>query len=124
MPVRSLTSSVMRWPGRDEVAAAFREWAAHLAQDEPDLVAAGYFGSYARGDWGPGSDLDVVLILAQSPAPFIRRVAPGDATTLPVPADVLRYTVGEWRTLQRRHDRFARMLREETVWVVGAPPGE
>ncbi|GGM97879.1 hypothetical protein GCM10007092_09460 [Thermus composti] len=33
----------------------------------PGLVAAGYFGSYARGEAGVGSDLDLLLLVAHSP---------------------------------------------------------
>jgi len=47
MPVRSLHSSVLPWPTREQVDRAVREWAARLAEREPELVALGYFGSYA-----------------------------------------------------------------------------
>jgi hypothetical protein len=39
-----------------------------------------------------------------------------------VAADVLTYTVDELRAIQNRGGRFARVLREETVWLVGKPP--
>ncbi|MDO8665500.1 MAG: nucleotidyltransferase domain-containing protein [Gemmatimonadales bacterium] len=72
-----------------------------------------YFGSYARGDWGVGSDLDVVMIVDDSPEPFERRAARWDATRLPVPADVLVYTRAEWERLSARP--------REVVWVTGHP---
>lgn len=55
----------------------------------------GYFGSYARGDWGVSSDPDLVIILESSEQPFERRSAEWDTTELPAPADVLVYTKGE-----------------------------
>jgi predicted nucleotidyltransferase len=73
------------------------------------VTAVGYFGSYARGDWGVGSDLGVVVIVDDSPEPFERRAARWDATGLPVPADVLVYTRAEWETLSARP--------REVVWV-------
>jgi predicted nucleotidyltransferase len=44
------------------------------ALDEHDaVVRIGYFGSYARGDWGVGSDLDVIAVVAFSDEAFTRR---------------------------------------------------
>ncbi len=77
----------------------------------------GYFGSYARGDWGVGSDLDVILVVRESGTPFIRRAADWDLTRLPVPADVLVYTEGEWQALTESGIRFARVARDEVVRV-------
>ncbi len=122
-PVRSLNSSVMRWPAPPEVDAALRAWARDLVASDSAVVAVGYFGSYARGDWGPGSDLDVVILVTSSDAPFVRRIAPGDATLLPVPTDVLTYTLDEWRELTARGGRFADTLGRELRWVAGEPPG-
>jgi predicted nucleotidyltransferase len=78
------------------------------------VVAVGYFGSYAQGDWGVGSDLDVVVVVKQSSEPFERRAARLDATGLPVPADVLVYTRAEWGGL--------RVPPRDVVWVVGGAP--
>ncbi len=56
MPVRSLNSSVFKWPDRDSIHQALTNWANRLAADSPKLLGVGYFGSYARGDWGVNSD--------------------------------------------------------------------
>jgi hypothetical protein len=73
MPVRSLNSSVLKWPDRGQVDGAVRAWAACLATAYHELVRAGYFGSYARNDWGVGSDIDLVLVVRESDKPFERR---------------------------------------------------
>ena len=118
MPVRSLSSSVLRWPDRAAVDGAVRAWAAHLAADHPELLRVGYFGSYARNDWGVGSDLDVVVIVASADEPFHTRAASWDTTALPVPTDLLVYTRDEWDRLDRR-GRFYTTLMREAVWVWG-----
>lgn len=118
MPVRSLSSSVLRWPDRQAVDRAVREWALGLARKRPDLVAAGYFGSYARGDWGVGSDVDLLIVLAHSALPFERRAAELDATMLPVPADVLVYTRDEWGRVAG--EPAGRRISEDLVWVYEA----
>jgi len=115
MPVRSLTASVLRWPDAKTVREALRSWASAVSQADGDVQAIGYFGSYARGDWGVGSDLDVLIIVAHSDTLFERRSLRWDTTSLPVPVDLLVYTQAEWRRLNRR-GKFGRVLQQEIVW--------
>lgn len=121
MPVRSLSSPVFRWPDRDQVDAAVRAWGQEEAERHPELEALGYFGSYARGDWGVGSDLDVVALVTEAPGPPERRTQGWEHTRLPVPCDLVVLTHAEWTELMASDRRFARVLGRETVWVW--PPG-
>ena len=118
MPVRSSSSSVLKWPNAADVAAALRTWAAqHLAH--PHVRAVGWFGSYARGDWGVGSDLDVVLLVSESEEPLVRRAAAYDTGSLPVPVDLLVYTSAEWQAMAAEGRRFI----TEVSWIDGVAPG-
>jgi predicted nucleotidyltransferase len=103
VPVRSLNSSVLVWPDRATVDRAVRAWAQRVAEERPDVVRLGYFGSYARGDWGVGSDLDLVAIVRRSDRPFQERGLDWDLTRLPVPSVIL---VDEWDGLRRHRTRF------------------
>ena len=116
MPVRSLNSRVLKWPRRAEVDAAVRALGARLAALHPELARFGYFGSYARGDWGPGSDVDLVAVVKRAQRPFGERALDFDLGKLPVPAELLVYTVDEWQTASAA-GRFVRSLEKETVWV-------
>lgn len=116
MRARSLNSSVMKWPDAQTVERALREWAQALAEQHSSVVRVGYIGSYARGDWGVGSDVDVVLIIAQSDLPFEQRAAAWDTTSLPVPVDLLVYTLDEWQNLPR-DSRFVQVVEREARWV-------
>ena len=117
MPVKSLNSSVLKWPDRSTVDRAARTWADREAGRHPELLRLGYFGSYARGDAGVGSDLDLVALVDRTPEPFERRSLTWDLNTLPVPAELIVYTQEEWKRLQKRSERFARMLKSQVVWV-------
>jgi len=97
-----------------------RRWAADLARAHPEVLGVGYFGSYARGDWGVGSDLDVVIVVEQSAKPFEMRAAAWDTRDLPVPADVLTYSREEWLHLVQTRSAFGTLARE-MVWVWGGP---
>jgi len=98
------------------VVAALRQWARGASRQHPDINRVGCFGSYARGDWGVGSDLDVVVIVSDADAPFERRAAAWDTTSLPVPADVLVYTEDEWSRLNEG-SLMARAMQREVRWV-------
>ena len=116
MPVRSLSASVATWPDAATVERAVQDWAASIAAAEPRVIRVGFFGSYARGDWGVGSDADLIVIVREDCRPFPARGSAFDATALPVPADVLVYTEEEWRRLSLEPG-FGRRAAAEVVWV-------
>jgi uncharacterized protein len=117
MPVRSLNSSVLVWPTLAQIDDAVRRWSVPIATDHPELARLGYFGSYARGNWGVGSDLDLIAVVTSAGERFDRRALAWDMTALPVPTEILIYTEAEWRDLERQGGRFAEMLARDTVWV-------
>ena len=117
MPVRALNSSVFKWPDAATVDSAVREWAGEAAANRPEVQRIGYFGSYARGDWGVGSDVDLFVIVESAADPFERRAIRWDTAGLPVPADVLVYTQDEWHGMA--DTRFHQMIDREAVWVYG-----
>ena len=122
MPVTSSSSSVKRWPATEAVLGALRAWAEAEAAARPDLEALGYFGSYARGNEGFGSDLDLVAVVAASAVPRMERPRLWRTESLPVPTDLLVYTADEWESLHEDGGRFARVLAAETVWLVDRRP--
>jgi predicted nucleotidyltransferase len=122
MPVRLLSSSVLKWPNRDQVDKAVRAWAGTESTRHPELCRLAYFGCYARGDWGVGSDLDLIAVVKESTEPFHRRPLNWDLSALLVAADLLVYTLAEWRDLTAGASRLARTLAREAIWVF--PRGE
>jgi hypothetical protein len=121
MPVRSLNSSVLKWPDAATVLQALKEWVAKATKNRPDILLVGYFGSYARGDWGVGSDLDLLMVVDDSLEPFERRALPFDTAALPVPCDLLIYTRQEWRRLTQQ-GIWGKTMTREIKWVYGEEP--
>ncbi len=74
------------------------------------------FGSYARGDWGVGSDIDLVLMVRQTELPFIERARACSAEALPLSTDLLVYTQAEWQKMLAE-GRFAPRIEREAIWV-------
>ncbi|MBT3273230.1 MAG: nucleotidyltransferase domain-containing protein [Spirochaetales bacterium] len=117
MAVRSLNSSVLKWPNEREIKRALNEWAAEVRCTHHGIVRIGYFGSYARGDWGVGSDVDLVIIVEKSDQEKMNRPASFPKDHLPVQADLLVYTSDEWNQLMAADTRFAKTLTKEAVWL-------
>lgn len=118
MPVTSSVSSIKRWPNTDVVLRVLEDWGETAAKRRHDLIALGYFGSYARGDEAFGSDLDLIAIVEADDRSAMERAREWPTENLPVPTDLLVYTAHEWRRLQAEGGRFARTLRTEARWLV------
>lgn len=114
MPVRSLNSAVLRWPAREDCLDAARRWASALCAADSNVMRIGCVGSAARGDWGVGSDLDLVVILRRSDETPAQRYARYYPQGLPVPADLIVYTLEEWRRLE--HESPAAFTRLANEW--------
>ena len=119
MPTRSLSSSVLKWPDRETVLKAALVWAQLEAPGHPELLRLGVFGSYARGNWGVGSDLDLIAIVSKATDPFDRRGLAWDVSTLPVPAQIVVYTKDEWDGMRTEGGRFVRTIDGEAIWLLG-----
>ncbi len=118
MPVKSSDSPVINWPGIDQVIGDLEQWVEDLVARREDVVKLGYFGSYAKGDWSVGSDLDLVIVLSSTQESFERRAADFNTTGLPVPVDLLVYTLKEWEKMKDNDSRFYRMIDKEGKWIV------
>ncbi|WP_211205275.1 nucleotidyltransferase domain-containing protein [Pseudothermotoga thermarum] len=93
------------------------EWAKTIVEKRNDIVKIGYFGSYARGDWGVGSDLDVVIIVKDSKLPFEKRAVEFDTTQMVVPVDLVVYTQLEFEKMKASGSSFIKMIEKEVQWV-------
>ncbi|NOS98996.1 MAG: nucleotidyltransferase domain-containing protein [Phycisphaerales bacterium] len=104
---------MFKWPRRDAVVGAAEKWAAALVERDAAVVRVGYIGSYARGDWGVGSDLDVIVILSDTSTPPLERQRHYYPDDLPVHADVWVYTQLEWnRVADDSPGLFHRLCKE------------
>lgn len=107
---------MLKWLDSEAVLHAVRSWAEQTASQHPELLRIGLFGSYARGDWGVGSDIDLVVIVRQAETPFIERGRAYNIDALPLSTDLLVYTEAEWQKLLAE-GRFAPRIEREAIWV-------
>jgi predicted nucleotidyltransferase len=118
MPVKSFNSRVLKWPKKEEVHRSVEAWAQQIGKKFPVIVLVGYFGSYARDDWGVGSDLDVVVVVRGSVEDELKRGVGLSLRILPVPVDLLFYSANEWKSMSN-NTRFGKMIKTDTIWVFG-----
>lgn len=117
MPVKSLSTAVLKWPSAETVQRTAKAWATTVGSSDNSVLRIGYFGSYATNDWGVGSDLDIIVILETSEKPFEHRGTRIPPSQIPVPCDVLVYTRSEWEHMLKERRRFARMIQSEAIWL-------
>jgi predicted nucleotidyltransferase len=102
---------------RERLLSSLLAWAAEIRRCHPEVLRIGLFGSYARGDYSPGSDADLLVLVRQCEQPcwFLRALA-YDTASLPVGVDLLVYTAEETRRLNDQSRWFGRVL-SEVVWL-------
>jgi UTP:GlnB (protein PII) uridylyltransferase len=81
MPEPSSPSVKVTFTNRKQILTALENLIQEWTQKHPELEQVFLFGSFARGDYFPGSDVDVLLILEKSDQPFLKRIP----TFLPTP---------------------------------------
>jgi hypothetical protein len=102
----------------DRVLEAARTWAEQLRRDYQEVVRVGYFGSYARGDYVPGSDLDVLIELSRSDLPHWRDCAVRyRPDSFPVGMDVFAHTSAELAALRAAGAAFVKTIDAEIRWL-------
>ncbi|MCS6949253.1 MAG: nucleotidyltransferase domain-containing protein [Armatimonadota bacterium] len=106
---------MLKWLDAETVLNAVEAWAKHTFARHPEVVCIGLFGSYARGDWGVGSDIDLVVVVHDTATPFVERARYFDTSDLPLSTDLLVYTQAEWEKMLRE-GRFAQRIEREARW--------
>jgi predicted nucleotidyltransferase len=100
---------------RRAVLARLEERARRLLEEEPQVREVWLFGSLARGEAGPGSDADVLVVLETSALPFLERSAllAQHFEGVGVGCDVLAYTGAELEALRREGAALPRRVEAE-----------
>ncbi|MBW2071446.1 MAG: nucleotidyltransferase domain-containing protein [Deltaproteobacteria bacterium] len=66
-------------------------------RQRPEVLAVVLFGSFAGNWFGVGSDVDILIILEDSPLPFLHRLPLYQPASFPLDVDVFPYT---WKEVQ------------------------
>ncbi len=100
-------------PETDRITEALHQFVRDLAE-EPEVRAIWLIGSFHRKDFGPFSDIDLVLILDSTEIPFLDRSLRYLPESFPVSVDLFVYTRQEvtemrlsehpfWKDIEKNH---------------------
>ncbi len=103
---------------RERLLSELRPWAAETQHRHPEVLRIGLFGSYARGDYAPGSDADVLVVVRHcDQRQWFLRPPAYDTFSLPIGVDLLVYTEEEAGRLRDSSSWFGRVL-SEVLWLI------
>jgi predicted nucleotidyltransferase len=109
----SSPSVKVTFTNREQILKALKNLIQEWTQKHPELEQVILFGSFARGDYFPGSDVDVLLILEKSDQPLLNRIRKFLPSHFPVDVDVFPYTRDEvQRMINDPHGLVGRALSE------------
>jgi uncharacterized protein len=103
--------------------ARLQERAQELLTSHPQVLEVGLFGSLVRGDYGPGSDADLLVILEADPRRLIDRMPEllERFSGIGIALDVFPYTMEEIET--RQDSGFIKTALTERVVLASRTEG-
>lgn len=96
-----------------KVGDALKRYVASIRLNRPEVKRIVLFGSMARGDTVPGSDVDLLIILAYSDKPFLGRMTDFVPDRFPVGIDVFAYTEQEIEKMSAEGNSLVRRALAE-----------
>lgn len=102
---------------REALLAELERSAERLSRQAPEVDEVHLFGSFARGDHTPESDVDVLIVVSQSEVPFLERPdAYRDAfQDIPLDVNLTVYTSDEAIRLRRDGSSFLARITAEAL---------
>ncbi|OGL46970.1 MAG: hypothetical protein A2161_09405 [Candidatus Schekmanbacteria bacterium RBG_13_48_7] len=122
MPVSSSNSVKIKSVSPVLVIDALKKWISELRLNNKNLISAGYFGSYAKGNYAPGSDIDILLILTNSKHDrFFDRSPEFYPESFPIGMDIFVYTVDEISQMFEYGNGWIKQVFNSTIWIFQYP---
>jgi predicted nucleotidyltransferase len=102
---------------RDALLAELKRSAERLGREAPEVEEIHLFGSFARGDYTPESDVDLLVVVDRCEMPFLERSDPYRDFFAGVPFDVnlTVYTRDEVHRLRRDESGFLSRVSAEAL---------
>jgi len=90
-----LSSVLVKSVDPAKVRRSVDEYARRLFAEHPEVEEVVVFGSFAKGNYAPGSDVDILIVLSDSARPFRDRIPELLPGAFPVGLDLFPYTRAE-----------------------------
>ena len=112
MPGQSSSTVSIKSVDRESVFEATRCFLASLKETHSELVGAYLFGSFVKGTYAPGSDIDILLVLSSSDKVMRDRIPDFLPGRFPVGVDILPYTVEELEKAEEENCFIRSILKQ------------
>lgn len=121
MQRKSSPTAKVRFLDGPKAVEALRQRAQTVVQEHPQVLEIYLFGSLARGNYAPGSDADLLLVLDSDERPFLGRIPPFLRLFQPgpVPVEVFPYTRSELARMQGEGNPFILSVMRQAVKLAG-----
>lgn len=107
------------WLNQDEAVRRVTDAALRLVQTHPEVREVYLFGSLARGEACPGSDADVLVVLAESAHSFAQRAPAYRLDVSGLSCDVLAYTATEIESMMAGGNPLVTGVLREGIRLAG-----
>ena len=115
MQTRSSDSVKIRYLDKPGIKKAIERLAEELPQRHPEIEKIYLFGSFARDEAVPGSDVDILIVLTDSCLPFRDRIMKYMPSSFPVGIDVFPYTRWEMETMISQGNYFLKSAEQDSI---------
>lgn len=109
------SSAVPRFVNREEIIDLARRTAKQIGEGYPHVLKVFLIGSFARGDYGARSDLDLLVVLRASDRSIPERLDELLKYTPAFPTDLLPLTQKEVEARLEADDPFLRRALQEGI---------
>jgi len=99
------------------VRAALDDYVHRITRKHPEIRRILLFGSLARDEAVPGSDVDILIELSSCEEAFLQRIPHFLPSHFPVGMDVFPYTSEELETMLQEGNHFVRHALREGVEI-------
>jgi predicted nucleotidyltransferase len=110
-----LRSASRKFASRSQLLNLARRTAQRIAANHPEVSRVILFGSFARGDFGARSDLDLLIVLKSSQLPIRERIGEFIAECGAYPTDVFPLTEAELESRLQNGDPFWMQAMREGI---------
>lgn len=107
-----LRSASPKFASRNQILSLAKTTAARIAANHPEVIRVVLFGSFARGDFGVRSDMDLLIVLKSSDLPVRERIAEFLNDCSDYPTDVFPLTEAELHSRLQSDPFWTQALRE------------
>ena len=107
-----------RFANREEALELAGDMARRIMSEDPAVLRVLLFGSFARGDYGARSDLDLLVVLGRCDKSYRERILDLLCYAPDYPTDIFPYTQNEIEVRLADGDPFLRRALQEGILLM------